>query len=94
MENHQIEAHLCEVKDCDQPGVELWLPQWGISDAEEKPVYYCDFHMHNQGWCPGCLCFYGGIESFDYSRTGFCENCSIEVEQDEYGLDPDYYENY
>ncbi len=68
----------CGVRDCKQPGNECRLPD----DSRE---WYCWEHMHDQGFCPGCGNFWAGVESFDFSRTGYCENC----EGDNFDFDDD-----
>ncbi len=75
------DAAPCEVEGCTEIGVELWLPD--IGDGPAGPYYICYGHMHGQGFCPGCHGFWGGIEAFDFSRTGYCENCASEFEDEE-----------
>lgn len=59
---------LCGERGCIRPANTCYLP-----DGEEE--FYCYDHMRDMGYCPGCGQFWAGIESFDFSRTGYCENC-------------------
>jgi len=75
---------ICGVQGCRNFGNECRLP-----DMSEE--WYCWEHMRDQGFCPGCGNFWAGIESFDFSRSGYCENCaSSEHWDDDYS---DYWED-
>jgi hypothetical protein len=63
---------LCGAQGCDNFGNPCWLPD----DIYGEPsCYYCWAHMYDQGFCPACGNFWAGVESFDFSRSGLCENC-------------------
>lgn len=72
---------LCGVRGCDRWGLPCWLPDDVWNEPSE---YYCYAHMHDQGYCPGCGNFWAGIESFDFSRSGYCENCAAEFDDDDW----------
>lgn len=69
----------CGVPGCQHWGHPCWLPD---AIYQEPSEYYCDAHMRDQGYCPGCGNFWAGIESFDFSRSGYCENCAAEFDDD------------
>lgn len=69
---------LCSERGCKNMANTCYLP-----DGEEQ--FYCYDHMRDQGFCPGCGGFWAGVESFDFSRTGYCENC----EGDNFDFDDD-----
>ena len=74
----------CGVRGCRRFGNECRLPD----DSRE---WFCYLHMRDMGFCPGCRNFWAGVESFDFSRTGYCENCaSGEDWDDDYS---DYWED-
>lgn len=70
---------LCNVRDCRRFGNPCWLPD----DRDEPSEYYCAHHMYDAGFCPGCGNFWAGVESFDFSRTGLCENCASQGDYDD-----------
>lgn len=63
-----LRGPICGVRECLNFGNECRLPD----DSRE---WYCYEHMRDQGFCPGCGNFWAGVESFDFSRSGYCENC-------------------
>jgi hypothetical protein len=76
----------CNVRGCRNAGNPCWLP-----DDHGKPSeHYCYNHMREQGYCPGCGLFWAGIESFDFSRTGLCENCASDAGIDDDDWDDDW----
>jgi hypothetical protein len=82
-----------EVKQCGETGIPCYL-SW--SDAEPDG-WYCGEHAHDAGFCPGCGLFSAGTESFDFSPTGYCENCQeefeSEFEDDDEFDDMDYFDD-
>jgi hypothetical protein len=56
--------------------------------------YYCSEHCHKNGFCWYCGEFWGGIELFDFSKTGLCCNCIDEVKQDLGEYDEDEIEGW
>jgi hypothetical protein len=76
---------VCERAGCELPAdaysLHVWLP----------PSYYCGGHAREEGFCVGCGQFCAGIESFDSSRSGLCEQCEGDLGDedldDEDGLD-------
>jgi hypothetical protein len=77
-----LRGPICAARGCRNFGNTCYLP-----DGEEE--CYCYDHMRDHGFCPGCHQFWAGIESFDVSRTGYCENCAAEFDDD----DGDYWED-
>lgn len=71
---------VCSTRGCKQMGNPCWYPD----DTDRPSEYYCYSHMRNAGFCPGCGNFWAGIESFDFSRTGYCEDCADEWRDDDY----------
>ena len=60
--------------------------------------YYCAEHCQQHGYCWLCGEFYGGIGSFEYSKSGLCPDCRDQLasesgdgERDEWLAD---WENY
>ena len=48
---------------------------------------FCGSCAHKNGFCWGCLGFYGGVETFDFGRfygndTGLCDNCYSDLQAD------------
>ena len=83
---------VCHATGCKRQGRACWY------SVQEPAVYYCS--KHDSGFCPGCGVFWAGVESFDFSRSGFCENCEAEFDDGDDGDgDPfddayDYWDNY
>jgi hypothetical protein len=70
----------CGARGCKENGNGCWLPD----DMDQPSEWYCYGHMRDAGYCPGCGNFWAGVESFDLSRTGYCENCASEFEEPDY----------
>lgn len=65
-------GEICGFPGCRDFGNPCWLPD----DIYSRPSeHFCAAHMYDQGYCVGCGQFWAGIESFDFSRTGLCDNC-------------------
>ena len=62
-----------------------WFPDSGGNDPPDR--YYCFKHASENGFCPGCGGFWGGVESFEFgSDAGWCASCASEfdpIEEDE-----------
>lgn len=71
-----LHGAICNQRGCRQMGNECCLPD----DSRE---WYCYVHMRDQGYCPGCGNFWAGVESFDFSRSGYCENCASQGDWDD-----------
>lgn len=65
-------------KLCDNPGAPCFLP-----GRQEPEGYYCTNHAQQEGFCWGCGQFWGGVESFEFSDTGLCEECEQEQEAED-----------
>ena len=63
-------------KRCEQEGNPCYLG----GSYEEPDEYFCGKHQFEQGYCPGCGLFYGGIESFEFSDHHLCDNCESEIQ--------------
>ena len=53
--------------------------------------YYCGEHVRDAGYCPGCGNFWAGCESFDFSPSGYCENCASEFDDESEDIDDENY---
>lgn len=60
---------LCQHEGCTRLGEDLDI------DDNGPHFFYCLEHMRDAGWCPGCYRFSAGIESFEFSRSGYCDEC-------------------
>ena len=67
----------CEHDGCRAGGHPCFLPEQDDPDG-----YYCGNHSHEHGFCCGCGMFYAGIESFDFNRSGLCDECQDSVDAD------------
>jgi len=72
-------AKLCEEQGCQKEAVECHLG-YGPSAQEDVFYWYCVDHARKHGFCYCCGEFWGGVNSFEFSRTGLCENCESELE--------------
>ena len=72
--------HQCQHKDCIKTNViPCYLPSYqGPYDYIQADTWLCPEHCQVEGFCWGCGQFWAGIESFDFSPTGLCENCKEE----------------
>lgn len=82
----------CEHEACENLGIPCYH-EW-TNDVPD--AWYCHEHAHDEGFCPGCGLFCAGIESFDFSATGYCESCQDEFDEDQLDDDDidDDYEDY
>lgn len=92
-EHHKSQKHGCDQAGCENEGEPGWS-MWG----EEEPLgFYCWDHAYENGFCPGCMTFMAGIESFDFSSSGLCANCEADLEpewEDEDELEFDDFMGY
>lgn len=70
----------CDHDGCDRSGDPVFLPGEDAPDG-----HYCHEHARGAGFCPSCGSFWAGVESFDLSRTGLCEHCASEADEDDHG---------
>ena len=77
---------VCEHSSCDRRGRGCWLPD----DTEAPTDWLCDEHAVAAGYCAACRTFWAGIESFDSSPTGLCENCIAGEDYDDEADEDDY----
>jgi hypothetical protein len=67
---------------CERDGCQLPADAYSLPD-EDEPSYYCGGHARQEGFCVGCGHFCAGIESFDFSRSGLCDQCEDELGDDD-----------
>lgn len=84
--------HQCQHKGCIKTNViPCYLPSHqGPFDYYHADTWLCPEHCLEEGFCCGCGQFWAGIESFDFSSTGLCDNCQAEAEHDDDDSDDDY----
>ena len=56
---------------------------FSMFEPDEPLGYFCDEHCFENGACPGCYQFLAGWEWFEFSETGFCEECEQEFSNDD-----------
>lgn len=79
---------ICEHEGCtEEATVDCFLLDNDGSGPDER---LCWMHAREAGYCPGCGNFWAGAESFDFSPSGYCENCAAEFDDDEYEEDLDF----
>lgn len=75
----------CQERNCSMPGNPCFLPDLdGSGQDTDVSYWYCSTHARKNGFYPGCGQFWAGVESFDFSPTGYCENCRTCFEDDDY----------
>ncbi len=74
-EHYESMKHPCDHEGCTADG---W-PGWSLWGDEEPIGWTCDKHAQQQGFCSGCHTFMAGMESFDFSPSGLCDDCSEEL---------------
>jgi len=65
----------CSHEGCWAKGRDCYLPENTTGVPDE---WVCGEHAHAAGYCPSCGFFWAGIESFDFGKSGLCENCEDE----------------
>ena len=84
-----LKKHFCEYNRCNSEAEEYILEDWDEVKNQILPVsfWYCPEHAKNGGFCLWCGGFWGGVEFFEVSESGVCENCYDEVKAEfgEYG---------
>lgn len=71
--------HRCSHDGCWRKGRDCYLPD----NEDGKPDdWACYDHAHTLGYCWSCGQFHGGIESFDFRRSGLCDNCDDQMRSD------------
>lgn len=73
------EEHICQEEGCTSTDTTPCYYEPG----DQPDAYYCGEHIHDQGFCWGCGYFWAGVETFDFSSNGLCENCYGELEDEE-----------
>ncbi len=74
----------CEHEGCKNVGDACFT----LFEPDNPMGFYCSEHKRETGVCPGCNMFYAGLESFDFSETGYCAGCSEAIDSD-FGGDDD-----
>ena len=77
---------LCEEDGCQKEAMECLLHYYDYESGKSEDIisWYCGEHAHKHGFCPGCGLFWGGVERFEFSRTGLCENCESDLDAELY----------
>ncbi|MBX3081696.1 MAG: hypothetical protein KF716_08670 [Anaerolineae bacterium] len=83
---HDEHPQLCNEEGCSELGIPCYL-NWLHPEPDD---WYCTKHAHDQGYCPGCGLFHAGIESFDFSKSGYCANCEDQFSEADDFDDDDY----
>ena len=75
------EVKICQHEGCTNPGQPCELP-WVIGPPDKEPEYeyFCSMHAQEHGYCWMCGYFWRGAESFEFSKSGLCENCKSELD--------------
>lgn len=76
--HHNEHPQTCDHEGCQALGIPCYY-DW---TNEVPDGWYCHEHAHDAGFCPGCGLFNAGFESFDFSKTGYCESCQEEIESE------------
>ena len=80
----------CEELGCTADGIVDCF----LSPTNEQPDHhYCYNHAFDEGFCPSCGQFYGGIESFEFSPQRMCMEC-VDMWKTELGEDDEYDDDY
>jgi predicted amidophosphoribosyltransferase len=83
-EKLRAEKQPCEHRDensksaCDKEGNAVF----SMFQPDEPIGFFCDEHCFENGACPGCYYFLAGWESFDFSQSGYCDECDAAFRQD------------
>lgn len=82
--------HVCQHEGCTDDGlVECYLPD---TDTSGEPDFYiCPPHCQSEGFCYGCGGFFAGIETFDFSSDGLCDNCRSQGDYDDDDFEEEYH---
>lgn len=73
--------HICQEPGCwHRDSVPCYVTDWDEPSDGKPDYYYCTIHAHGEGLCWMCGGFYAGMESFDFSRDGLCDNCQDQWE--------------
>lgn len=75
----------CEHEGCESAGRLCVIEGMSGGERDDVEEWYCGDHAQEHGYCYGCGGFFSGIESFDFSRSGLCDNCASNLDFD----DPD-----
>ncbi|GEM_PF-1874177 len=75
-ERYYRKLRRCQYKGCTSEGIACFLPENYSGQPDE---FYCGEHAHAVGYCRCCGQFWGGICSFDFRRSGFCDHCHDQV---------------
>lgn len=79
----------CQTEGCKEPAIPCYLS--GSGPPDEPDDLLCAEHCTDEGYCWGCGNFWAGIETFDFSPDGLCENCGPEIRESEDYDEADYW---
>lgn len=69
---------LCTETGCASEGVECFFPDHVYPHPPDAIL--CWEHIQHSGFCRGCGRFWGGVESFEFSRSKLCDDCQHEAD--------------
>ena len=72
----------CQIKGCKELGSFYGNYEDFMRNRTENMVCLCDRHAFDEGWCVGCGRQMGGIETFEWSDNGLCEDCQLDNKYD------------
>lgn len=70
----------CEHEGCRSSGRLCILEGHVNGEPDNVEEYFCGEHAGENGYCPACGFFCGGISSFDFN--GICDICRDQIEAD------------
>lgn len=76
--------HRCSKPGCWAKGMACFYPNGADALPDE---WVCAEHCHDAGYCRCCGNFWAGVDSFDFSRNGLCENCNAMLGDDSVEFD-------
>lgn len=76
--------HRCSHEGCWEKGIDCYLPDNVDGNPDE---WVCAAHAQVAGYCYACGTFWGGIESFDFRRSGLCDNCESDLHAEDFDED-------
>lgn len=72
----------CRAVGCKSQGLNYSYPA-NQNDAVTDTIILCNKHAREAGFCYMCGRCCAGDENFDFSDRGICDECEMEIEQDQ-----------
>lgn len=69
----------CQQENCAALGYACF----SVFEPTDPLGFWCEKHMHQNGFCPGCHLFLAGTEDFDFGPDDFCSTCRLNFSDDE-----------